>query len=206
MRSAANTVAGIRTSARNKAALLLFGRTVVITLSIVSAALGFMAGIRIQSANGNYEPYAFATGVGALFAAACAVIAFLLMRRRIVAERLRTLEVRFEELSDRNWELREAEERARSLLEAQGDLLLDTPLTPEQVTYAKAAKTSGETLLALIEEILDFSKIEAGKLDLEARVFTLSALVEEAVELLAPRAQAKGIEIASFVDERLPRQ
>jgi PAS domain S-box-containing protein len=84
------------------------------------------------------------------------------------------------------------------------DLLLDTPLTAEQVTYAKAAKTSGETLLSLIEEILDFSKIEAGKLDLEARPFALSALVEEAVELLAPRAQAKGIEIASFVDERLP--
>jgi PAS domain S-box-containing protein len=86
------------------------------------------------------------------------------------------------------------------------DLLLDTPLSPEQVTYAKAAKTSGETLLSLIEEVLDFSKIEAGKLDLDARPFALSALVEEAVELLAPRAQAKGIEIASFVDERLPAQ
>ena len=84
------------------------------------------------------------------------------------------------------------------------DLLLDTPLTPEQITYAKAAKTSGETLLSLIEEILDFSKIEAGKLDLEARPFALGALVEDVVELLAPRAQAKGIEIASFVDERLP--
>jgi PAS domain S-box-containing protein len=84
------------------------------------------------------------------------------------------------------------------------DLLLDTPLTPEQLTYAKAAKTSGETLLSLIEEVLDFSKIEAGRLDLEPRPFTLVALVEETVELLAPRAQAKGIEIASFIDERLP--
>lgn len=84
------------------------------------------------------------------------------------------------------------------------DLLLDTPLTPEQTTYAKAAKTSGETLLSLIEEVLDFSKIEAGKLDLEARPFDLQSLVEEAVELLAPRAQAKGIEIGSFVDDRLP--
>ena len=53
------------------------------------------------------------------------------------------------------------------------DLLLDTPLTPEQRTYAKAAKTSGETLLSLIEEVLDFSKIEAGKLDLESRPFAL---------------------------------
>ena len=84
------------------------------------------------------------------------------------------------------------------------DLLLDTPLTPEQLTYAKAAKTSGETLLSLIEEVLDFSKIEAGKLDLEQRPFALAALIEETVELLAVRAQAKGIEIASFVDERLP--
>ena len=84
------------------------------------------------------------------------------------------------------------------------DLLLDTPLTPEQLTYAKAAKTSGETLLSLIEEVLDFSKIEAGKLELEQRPFALAALIEETVELLAVRAQAKGIEIASFVDERLP--
>ncbi len=86
------------------------------------------------------------------------------------------------------------------------DLLLDTPLTPEQITYAKAAKTSGETLLSLIEEVLDFSKIEAGKLELEPRPFALAPLVEQAVELLAPRAQAKGIEIASYVDERLPVQ
>src|SRR5262244_3721266 len=83
-------------------------------------------------------------------------------------------------------------------------LLLDTPLMPDQITYAKAAKASGETLLSLIEEILDFSKIEAGKLDLDARPFSLSTLIEEAVELLSPRALAKGIEIASFVDERLP--
>ncbi len=86
------------------------------------------------------------------------------------------------------------------------DLLLDTPLTPEQLTYTKAAKTSGETLLSLIEEILDFSKIEAGKLDLEARPFTLTTMVEEAIELMAPRAQTKEIEIASFVDERLATQ
>jgi signal transduction histidine kinase/CheY-like chemotaxis protein len=84
------------------------------------------------------------------------------------------------------------------------DLLLDTQLTPEQTTYAKAAKASGEALLVLIEELLDVSKIEAGKLDLEPRPFSLAALIEETVELLAPRAQAKGIEIASFIDERLP--
>src|SRR3954468_16644465 len=45
-------------------------------------------------------------------------------------------------------------------------LLLDTPLTPEQMTYVRAVKTSGDALLSLIEELLDYSKIEAGKIDL----------------------------------------
>ncbi len=86
------------------------------------------------------------------------------------------------------------------------DLMLDTPLVPEQTTYVQAVKTSGDTLLSLIDEILDFSKIEAGKLDLEARPFGLATLVEEMVELLAPRVQAKGLEIASYLDERLPQR
>src|SRR5262249_20905750 len=85
------------------------------------------------------------------------------------------------------------------------DLLLDTPLTPEQLTYAKAAKASGETLLTLIEEILDFSKIEAGRLDIESRPFEVAPMVEESVELMAPRAQTKGIEIVSYIDERIPK-
>jgi signal transduction histidine kinase/CheY-like chemotaxis protein len=84
------------------------------------------------------------------------------------------------------------------------DLLGDTPVTQEQASYLKAVKTSGETLLSLIAEILDFSKIEAGRLDLAARPFALAAFVEEAVELLGPRAQAKGLEICCYVDERLP--
>ncbi|MDI4237800.1 response regulator [Bradyrhizobium sp. Arg237L] len=83
-------------------------------------------------------------------------------------------------------------------------LLMDTPLTPEQMTYAKAVKTSGDALLSLIEELLDYSKIEAGKIDLEQRPFALSKLIEDITELLAPRAEAKGIEIAAYIDERLP--
>ena len=85
-------------------------------------------------------------------------------------------------------------------------LLLDTPLTPEQTTYVKATQTSGDALLSLIEEILDFSKIEAGKLELDMQPFSLTGLVEDVVELLGPRAQAKGLEIASDVDERLPER
>ena len=327
-----------RTKLRNKAALILFGRAVYSTLAATSIAIGFFTGIQIG--RGNFDTATFATGVAGLFSLVCSLLALTLMRRRGLLRQLRELQKEVDELADKNWELREAEERARGLIEAQGDLivrrdsegrityvndafcklagkgrpslvgqaielpvreqgyvsvladgtrvhdqkidteagprwiawrevvvrtddrhevqaagrdvttrveaeralhaardqaeganraksrflamvsheirtplngmlgmadlLLDTPLAPEQITYAKAAKTSGETLLSLIEEILDFSKIEAGKLDLEARPFALSAMVEEAVELLAPRAQAKGIEIASFVDERLP--
>ena len=85
-------------------------------------------------------------------------------------------------------------------------LLRDTTLSPEQLTYVKAVQTSGETLLGLIEEILDFSKIEAGQLDLNRQPLSVEALVEETVELLAPRAAAKEIEIASFVDDQVPRR
>src|SRR5580692_6719996 len=85
-------------------------------------------------------------------------------------------------------------------------LLLDTSLTPEQTTYAKAVKTSGDALLALIEELLDYSKIEAGKIDLEHRPFALATLIEDITELLAPRAQARKLEIAAYVDERLPAE
>ena len=84
------------------------------------------------------------------------------------------------------------------------ELLLDTSLAPEQVTYAKAIKTSGEALLSLIDEILDFSKIEAGHLDLTPAPFALTSLVEDTIELMAPRAYAKGIELAAHVVADLP--
>ncbi|MET0605596.1 MAG: ATP-binding protein [Beijerinckiaceae bacterium] len=78
-------------------------------------------------------------------------------------------------------------------------LLGDTPLTPEQVTYVKAIRSSGGALLELIDEILDFSKIESGKLELQHKPFNLAALVESAVELLAPRAQEKDLDISAAV-------
>ena len=85
------------------------------------------------------------------------------------------------------------------------DLLLDTPLQPEQGTYVRAIKTSGEALLSLIDEILDFSKIEAGKAELVSETFDLHHLTEGVVELLAPRAQGKGIEIALSIEPAVPR-
>jgi len=81
-------------------------------------------------------------------------------------------------------------------------LLLDTPLAPEQATYAKAVKTSGDALLSLIEEILDFSKIEAGRLDLETRPFGLAALVEQTVELLSAGGFVKSFKADVLFDRR----
>ena len=86
------------------------------------------------------------------------------------------------------------------------DLLLATKIDLEQQTYVQAVRTSGQALLSILDEILDFSKIEAGKLDLVEQPFDLAALVEGTVELLAPRAQGKGIEIASLIRSDLSRE
>ncbi len=78
-------------------------------------------------------------------------------------------------------------------------LLLDTPLSADQRHYANAIRDSGEWLLAITNDILDFSKLEANKVELEATPFDLLALVEGTIDILAPRAHGKGIDIASFV-------
>ena len=98
MRSGSSFAQSTRRRARNKAALVLFGRAVVSTMAVVAGWLGFLAGIELQKS--NYDPYAYATGVGALFAATCAIIAFMLMRQRAHTEKVRALEARVEELSD----------------------------------------------------------------------------------------------------------
>ncbi len=83
-------------------------------------------------------------------------------------------------------------------------LLADTELTPEQGTYARAINTSAKNLLSLIDEILDFSKIEAGKLELRPAPFALADTVQGVVELLAPRAYDKGLQIGWYADPDLP--
>jgi len=83
-------------------------------------------------------------------------------------------------------------------------LLRDTRLTREQTAYIEALETSGEILLMLIDEVLDFSKVEAGKLEIQAAPVRLAPLVESVVELLAPKAQAKGLEIGARFHPGLP--
>ena len=86
------------------------------------------------------------------------------------------------------------------------NLLADTELAGEQRSYVDAISTSGAALASLIDEILDFSRIEAGKLELVEEPFEVVALVEGVVELLAPRAQGKGLEIATAVSPDVPTE
>jgi PAS domain S-box-containing protein len=319
----------------------LIVRAIAITSMSFAVAFGFLSG---ATAPGNhYDPYSFAIGVAALFGASCGAMGIMISRIRQMKAELRGLETRLDQAEDRHWESREAQERAKSFFEAQGDVIVrrdgngaityandafcaladrgresligtsfalpveeqgdatvltdgtrvhdqkiagaegsggarwiawrevtvradggsemqsvgrdvtdrvlaeraladardqaeaasraksrflamvsheirtplngilgmanllgDTPLVPEQATYLTAMKTSGDTLVSFIEEMLDLAKIEAGRLDLTPAPFALAAFVEEAVELLGPRAQSKDLEICAYVDERLP--
>jgi PAS domain S-box-containing protein len=74
-------------------------------------------------------------------------------------------------------------------------LLLDTELTPEQQQFAEIVRVSAESLMVIIESLLDFSRIEAHKLVLDNREFDLHTPLQAAVELLAPKAHEKGLEL-----------
>ncbi|WP_246472312.1 response regulator [Azospirillum tabaci] len=82
-------------------------------------------------------------------------------------------------------------------------LLQETNLDEEQRGYADTIRDSAESLLTIINDILDFSKIDAGRLTLEVTDFEAVPLVESVVELLTPRAAAKGLELASYVPPAL---
>jgi PAS domain S-box-containing protein len=83
-------------------------------------------------------------------------------------------------------------------------LLLDTSLGPDQREYAAIIRDSGDALLAVINDILDFSKIEAGQMELDEQPFDVRDCVEGTLELLAPRAAQKRLELACSVDPAVP--
>ena len=80
-------------------------------------------------------------------------------------------------------------------------LLLAEPLTEQQRRYAESVRNSAASLLTIINDILDVSKLEAGRVDLESVDFDLESLVEDVVELMAPRALGKGLRIVALADE-----
>jgi len=85
------------------------------------------------------------------------------------------------------------------------DLLLGTSLHSDQREFAETIRLSAENLLSIINDILDFSKIEAGQMRMDAIEFDLRTAVHEVVEILAERAQGKGLELAAFVEPDVPQ-
>ena len=89
---------------------------------------------------------------------------------------------------------------------AMSSLLMDTPLNHEQRGYVETIHTCSESLLSIINEILDFSKIESGKLELESHPFDLRRCIEDALDLLAPKAAEKKLDLAYQMDDAIPGQ
>jgi signal transduction histidine kinase/DNA-binding response OmpR family regulator len=83
-------------------------------------------------------------------------------------------------------------------------LLLDTPLNSEQRDFVDTIRQSGDALLTIINDILDFSKIEAGRMGLEKQPFDVRECVENVLDLMAPKAAEKHLNLAGLVDEKIP--
>lgn len=175
---------------------------------------------------GDVTAIALASLAGALLTLA-AIHSFTLRR---FGRRTRADERELERLRDEVWELRaaaEARDRAEAASQAKSrflatvshevrtplngilgmaDLLTATSIDDEQKSYLEAIRASGQSLQSLIEDLLDLSRIEAGRFDVVNERFAIAPLVEGVVELLAPRAHGKGLEIASFVEPDVPAE
>ena len=83
-------------------------------------------------------------------------------------------------------------------------LLLDAELSLENRDFVETIRSSGDALLSLINDILDFSKIEAGRLSLEEHPFTLRDCIEDSLDLLAPAAGKKGLDLIYDIEPGVP--
>ncbi|MFZ2958309.1 MAG: ATP-binding protein [Candidatus Ozemobacteraceae bacterium] len=83
-------------------------------------------------------------------------------------------------------------------------MLLDAPLASPQRELVEIVRSSGQTLLSLINNVLDLAKIESGKLELDHRVFSPEETVEDVLEMLSVTSSMKGIEVQSDIDSSVP--
>lgn len=84
------------------------------------------------------------------------------------------------------------------------DLLLETELKEDQKEYAEIIRGSADTLVTIINDILDFTKMESGKMELEESPFELGSTIQEVIGLFSVDAARKGLELVSFIDDRIP--
>lgn len=84
------------------------------------------------------------------------------------------------------------------------DLLLETPLTPEQHEYAMMIRKSMDSLLTVMNDILDFTKMESGRMELEEHPFLLDACIADAVDLFRAEAAKRELELVVDIDPQMP--
>lgn len=85
------------------------------------------------------------------------------------------------------------------------DLLMETQLAPEQKEYTEIIRKSADTLITVINDILDFTKMESGKMEMEEQLFELNTTIQEVFSLFSAEAGKKNLELAYFIDQKLPR-
>ncbi len=86
------------------------------------------------------------------------------------------------------------------------ELMLKTKLTSQQQHFVETIRHSGEALLTIINDILDFSKVESQKLELEEQPFNLLDCIEESLDILAPKAAEKNLELAYIIQPGTPKK
>src|ERR1700733_2281095 len=142
-------------------------RSFVIFSAAFGGAYGFIAGSR--SEHSGYDPNSFAIGASFLFAIACLTLATVSMRLRFLRKKLRKIVLHNEAMADRNWELQEAEQRARSLFESQGDLIVlrdaDGRITFVNDAYCELAR---KEQTELIGSRFQFTVVEQGASAIES--------------------------------------
>src|SRR5215813_12280063 len=157
----------IRRFGRRHPRLIAAIRTFMIFSAAFGGAYGFIVGSRSESS--GYNAHAFAIGASFLFAIACVALATLSIRQRLLRRKLHRIVLHNEALADRNWELQEAAERARSLFEQQGDLIVmrdaSGHITFANDAYCQMAERPRE---ALIGTLFNFEVLEQGDSAIES--------------------------------------